>query len=142
MQAPPDPLQVQAWTTSGSFALLLPMWALGGGAPRLAAGFDAVGPSLVKILLADGFLSPLANVGTFRSISLFEPLTFAVVDTVRRLCVVVSGFVYQGNPCSWVNVAGIALVFSGAGWYARLKSAEQQAAKQKEAAAKKKKKAA
>ena len=76
----------------------------------------------------------------FRSIALFEPLTFAVVDTVRRLCVVASGFAYQGNPCSWVNVAGIALVFSGAGWYARLKSAEQQQ-QQAAAVAPKKKKA-
>ena len=125
---------------SGSFALLLPLWAAGGGAPRLAAGFAApggTGAALLRILVADGVLYHLANVGTFRSISLFEPLTFSVIDTVRRLCVVVSGFVYQGNPCSWVNVAGIALVFSGAGWYARIKSAAAMAEKAK---AKKKKK--
>ena len=40
-----------------------------------------------------------------------------VQDTMRRLCVVCSGFVFQGNACTLLNACGIALVIGGAGTY-------------------------
>ena len=36
---------------------------------------------------------------------------------MRRLCVVCSGFVFQGNACTLLNACGIALVIGGAGTY-------------------------
>lgn len=133
-QASPDAAQVQGWTTLGSFALLLPMWIARGGVPRLVAAFThaALGRPLALALAADGFSYYLANIGTFRSITMLDSLSFSVLDTVRRLCVVASGFVLQGNPCSTVNVAGIALVFAGAGAYARTTASEAAASAKKD----------
>jgi len=126
-----DSAQVQGWTTLGSFLLLLPLWAVRGGGQRLATGFlHDQGGALARALALDGVTYYLANVGTFRSITMLDPLSFSVLDTVRRLCVVASGFVFQGNPCSAINVAGIALVFVGAAAYARA-TAQVSATKEK-----------
>eukprot|EP01043_Picozoa_sp_COSAG02_P029665 COSAG02_NODE_1857_length_10645_cov_24.485302_7_plen_356_part_00 len=117
------PLQLQAWMTTGSLLLLSAMdVALSeGGWGRLlsaAASSEAGrGTTLVLLAVAEGTLYHLSNVGTFTSIEIFEPLSFAIIDTLRRLCVVVSGFFYQGNPCTVINACGIVLVIGGAGAY-------------------------
>ena len=117
-------LQFQAWTTSGSLLLLLPLWLLGGGLARVAGavGNAQHGVGLLLWSVADGVAYHMANVGTFGAIAAFTPLTFSVIDTVRRLCVVISGFVFQGNPASTINIVGVVVVFAGAGWYATIQA--------------------
>ena len=113
-----DPLQAQAWTTAGSFFLLMPLWIHGGGVERLnrmLAGDKAM--DFVSIVGIDGVAYHMANIGTFTSIGVFEPLSFAIIDTLRRLMVVCSGFIYQGNVCTLTNIVGIVLVIVGAGLY-------------------------
>lgn len=75
------------------------------------------------MVVADGVAYHAANVGTFTSIDTFDSLTFAIIDTLRRLLVVCSGFVYQGNPCTTQNMVGITLVIFGVGCYNILKDA-------------------
>ena len=123
-----DPLQVQAWATSGSFLLLLPHWLANGGLQRLQ--FALGGPKsagLVSMVAYDGLAYHCANVGTFRSIDTFDSLSFAIIDTLRRLLVVCSGFVFQGNPCTVQNGVGILLVIAGAGCYNVVKVTQEQA---------------
>lgn len=130
------PLQLQAWMTSGSFLLLSTAdIALGeGGWGRLLASAAASGSagqqglSLVALAGIEGTLYHMSNVGTFTSIEIFDPLSFAIIDTLRRLCVVVSGFFYQGNECTVTNACGIALVIGGAGAYNIAKSRAAAAA--------------
>jgi uncharacterized membrane protein len=76
---------------------------------------------LLGMVAADGLAYHSANVGTFTSLDTFNSLTFAIIDTLRRLLVVCSGFVYQGNPCTPQNLVGIVLVIFGAGCYNILK---------------------
>jgi drug/metabolite transporter (DMT)-like permease len=118
--AAPEPLQLQFWVTAGSFLMLLPLWSAGSGPARVAAlvGADDVnGGRLLRVALLDGLTYYLANVGTFSAVSKCSPLSYAVTDTVRRLLVVCSGFVYQGNPCSFLNAGGVVLVFFGVAVY-------------------------
>ena len=87
------------------------------------------GMGLLLWSVADGVAYHMANVGTFGAIAAFAPLTFSVIDTVRRLCVVISGFLFQGNPASTVNVVGVLIVFAGAGWYAAIQASLKAQAK-------------
>ena len=136
------PLQLQAWMTSGSLLLLSAMDVVvsAGGWHRLlsAAGSSEPGKGTTLIILAavEGTLYHMSNVGTFTSIEMFDPLSFAIIDTLRRLCVVVSGFFFQGNPCTVVNACGIVLVIGGAGAYNIAKSkASAQSKEEKRAKA-------
>lgn len=95
------------------------MFALGGlVGPQPLSSKSA---ELVGMVLGDGLAYHSANVGTFTSLDTFNSLTFAIIDTLRRLLVVCSGFVYQGNPCTMQNLVGIVLVIFGAGCYNVLK---------------------
>ena len=64
-----------------------------------------------------------------RGAGLLTPLVPAAPqDTMRRLCVVCSGFVFQGNTCTLLNACGIALVIGGAGTYNVVKGMPQSGA--------------
>ena len=122
------PLQLQAWMCTGSLLLLTAMDAIrsDGGWHRLLSAAGSTEPgrgaTLVALAAIEGTLYHMSNVGTFTSIDIFDPLSFAIIDTLRRLSVVVSGFFFQGNPCTLVNACGIALVIGGAGSYNVIKS--------------------
>ena len=122
------PLQLQAWMTTGSLLLLTAMdFGLSdGGWHRLisaaASSEPGKGTTLIMLAAIEGTLYHMSNVGTFTSIEIFDPLSFAIIDTLRRLCVVMSGFIFQGNPCTLVNACGIVLVIGGAGTYNVVKS--------------------
>lgn len=50
---------------------------------------------------------------------MLSPLTLAVVDTTRRLFIVVfAGFVLQGDPVTAARVVGALVVYMGAAAYA------------------------
>ena len=122
------PLQLQAWMTAGSLLLLSAMDVIlsTGGWHRLLSAAGSTEPgkgtTLITLAVIEGTLYHMSNVGTFTSIEIFDPLSFAIIDTLRRLCVVVSGFCFQGNPCTLVNACGIVLVIGGAGAYNVVKS--------------------
>lgn len=61
------------------------------------------------------------NVAATAACGDFDPLTFSVLDTVRRLGVIlVCGFVARKNPAGPANVAGMLLVFAGALVYSHI----------------------
>ena len=164
-------LQLQAWTTGFSFVVLVPPWLYGipglpyavspgGGAARVAAAFtqgtDSAAwwstSSLIGCNLWNAVAYHMANVGTFSAIGAFDPLTFAVIDTMRRLVVVVFAFWTQNNldwatGLPWpldrlpdpLNLLGIFTVCLGAGWYATLKASATATAAAAAAAGEKKK---
>jgi len=108
--------------------LLLPMWVFGGGVPRMSGVFSAkaagvaggaAASSVLLLCVWDGVLYYTEQIAQVKSIDLLSPLSLGVVDTVRRLfIVVVAGFVLQGNPVTTRGVVGAALVCSGAIFYA------------------------
>lgn len=70
------------------------------------------------LTLVNGLSDYVENVAATVSCGLFEPLTFSVLDTLRRLVVIlVCGFVARGNRAGPANVAGTLLVLSGAVLY-------------------------
>ena len=86
-------------------------------------------PTIYCVL--DGICYFSEQVAQFAAIGMLLPLTFAVVDTTRRLwIVIVSGFILQGNPFTVNAVAGAALVCAGAGSYAVVVSKERQEKKE------------
>lgn len=112
--------ELQCWICITALALLAPYWLLTGGAPRLVAAFS--GPSqraLAQLCTFDGFLYFSEQILQFSAISMLSPLTLAVVDTTRRLFIVVfAGFVLQGDPATITRVGGALVVYMGAAAYA------------------------
>ena len=111
---------------TASFLLLTPIWLAGDGPDRLTKVYAMAAsssepffenPARQYVAIADGAAYHAVNLETFTAVALFEPLSFSVLNTVRRLCVVCSGFLYQGNTCSAANMCGIVLVFVGSGIY-------------------------
>ena len=115
-----------AAATGGPARLQFALSGLAGPDPLASKSAELVG-----MVVADGLAYHAANVGTFTSIDTFNSLTFAIIDTLRRLLVVCSGFVYQGNPCTIQNMVGIVLVIFGAGCYNVLKDSGGDAAEAK-----------
>ena len=117
----------------GALVLLVPPWALAGGSTRVLGAFRSediggrVGGSggyslfsgLPALCVADGALYFSEQLAQFEVIGLVQPLTLAVVDTTRRLfIVVIAGFILQGDKVTPTRVAGALLVYSGAAAYA------------------------
>ena len=121
--------EVQFWLCTAALLLLLPLWAAGGGPARLAAvvteSEDAT--YVLGLCVLDGALYFAEQVAQLKAISMLSNLTLAVVDTVRRLwIVVVAGFVLQGNPVTARGVAGAAAVCVGALAYAQVSSVKKK----------------
>ena len=115
--------ELQHFTLMMALALLTPFWMFSGGAQRVADALAHAqgGAHLLGLCAVDGGFYFSEQVAQFSAINLLMPLTLAVVDTVRRLfIVVVTGFILQGNPYGASNVLGALCVCSGAVWYARV----------------------
>ena len=136
------PSELQCWICIAALTLLAPFWVFSGGAPRLLAAFT--GPSaadLGKLLVWDGALYFSEQILQFAALSMLSSLTLSVVDTTRRLfIVVVAGFVLQGDPVTPLRVIGALVVYLGAAAYAWTTSEDTKAgsaaakAKQRKAA--------
>lgn len=108
------PFEVQFWIISFALVSLLPFWVSGGG-PRRMLAFDGDLYRLFTLVLLDGGMYYIEQVLQNQVLAAVPFLAFAVIDTLRRLCIVcVSGFLIQGNTCTMKNALGIVLVLLGA----------------------------
>ena len=135
--------ELQCWSCTMALLFLTPYWAQAGGYASLQGAFaldgsyeagmiwNLVPGTLANYCVLDGICYFSEQVAQFAAIGMLLPLTFAVVDTTRRLwIVIVSGFILQGNPFTVNAVAGAALVCAGAGSYAVVVSKERQEKKE------------
>ena len=68
--------------------------------------------------LLNGLSDYVENVGATRCCGRIEPLSFAVLDTLRRcLVILLCGFLIHGNPAGAPQIAGALLTLGGAAWY-------------------------
>jgi len=116
--------QMQLWSVMFAATFLAPSWAYNGCPQRfMAAVLDGdQGWNYVQLIMCNGIMYYLEQTAQFTALSDHPPLTVSVIDTVRRLSIVViSGYVIQGNPWSWSNVAGSVTVMAGAFYYNMVK---------------------
>jgi uncharacterized membrane protein len=84
----------------------------------VALANPATGSSFLTLIVVNGLMYYLEQTLQFVAIDRYAALTLSVIDTMRRLSiVVVSGYVLQGNPWSWVNVVGVLMVMGGGLYY-------------------------
>ena len=69
---------------------------------------------LVLVVFANGVLYWAESVCAYSCNSRLRPLPFAIMDSVRRLSIVVSSFVLYGRSPTQTNIGGILLVLCGA----------------------------
>lgn len=112
--------ELQCWICVAAEAVLLPYWLLTGGPRRLLAVFSGpAAAALAGLCALDGALYFTEQALQFATISMLSPLSLAVVDTTRRLFIVVfAGFVLQGDPITSARVGGALTVYAGAAGYA------------------------
>jgi len=68
--------------------------------------------------LLNGLSDYVENVAATRCCGRIEPLSFAVLDTLRRcLVILLCGFLLHGNPAGPPQIAGALLTLGGAAWY-------------------------
>eukprot|EP00437_Effrenium_voratum_P033773 CAMPEP_0181472312 /NCGR_PEP_ID=MMETSP1110-20121109/39536_1 /TAXON_ID=174948 /ORGANISM="Symbiodinium sp., Strain CCMP421" /LENGTH=368 /DNA_ID=CAMNT_0023597379 /DNA_START=75 /DNA_END=1179 /DNA_ORIENTATION=- len=114
-----------------ALCILVPIWLMGGGASRLLGFLSVVDDQLrnriLVLSLADGFLYFTEQSASFAALNSFRPLNFAVVDTLRRLLIVlVAGFWVQGSALSASSALGVLLVLTGGVWFAYARDREDQ----------------
>ena len=110
-------MQVQLMQCSLCFLFLLPR--LPRSASTSLRALLTKSPSFQRLSVLNGLSDYFENVAATASCGLFDPLTFSVLDTLRRLTVIlVCGFGVRGNPAGLGNVAGTLIVLAGALLYA------------------------
>jgi drug/metabolite transporter (DMT)-like permease len=122
------PGEIQCWICAAALFLLFPFWAFSGGPARLATAFTGPNSSTISLLCcADGALYFSEQLAQFAAITLLSPLTLAVVDTTRRVfIVVVAGFVLQGDAVTPQRVVGALIVYAGAALYAYMSCSQAE----------------
>lgn len=115
------------------FALvtLTPIWILYGGPWRLASHWAKTDSdakwAIVLFSSFDGVLYFAEQAASFTALGHFRPLSFAVIDTVRRLSIVmVAGYWVQGTPLTAAKALGVALVLAGGLCYADAKDRDER----------------
>eukprot|EP00933_Yihiella_yeosuensis_P072589 TRINITY_DN81022_c0_g1_i1.p1 TRINITY_DN81022_c0_g1~~TRINITY_DN81022_c0_g1_i1.p1 ORF type:complete len:405 (+),score=57.32 TRINITY_DN81022_c0_g1_i1:72-1286(+) len=129
--APPHPFELQFRSCLFALIALLPIWLLGGGVGRMANHWNSVSlPIRYEILcmtVLDGVLYYTEQSASFSALQSYRPLTFAVIDTVRRLSIVViAGFIVQGTVLTLSKAVGIFLVICGGLTFAYATDQEKQ----------------
>lgn len=110
-------MQVQLMQCSLCFLFLLPRLPRGASTSLHALLTKSRSFKLLSVL--NGLSDYVENTAATASCGLFDPLSFSVLDTLRRLTVIlVCGFGVRGNPAGLGNVAGTLIVLAGALLYA------------------------
>lgn len=128
---PPHAFELQFASSLFALVILLPIWLLGGGPERLgghiASATDEVRNRILFLAATDGVLYFIEQSASFAALQSFRPLSFAVIDTLRRLCIViVAGFWMQGTAMTVSRLLGVLLVLTGGLWFAYVRDQEDR----------------
>jgi len=128
---PPHAFELQFASSLFALVTLLPIWLLGGGLARLgghiASATDEVRNRILFLAATDGVLYFIEQSASFAALQSFRPLSFAVIDTLRRLCIViVAGFWMQGTALTVSRLLGVLLVLTGGLWFAYVRDQEDR----------------
>ena len=91
--------QAQLWSCFFAACFLAPSWLFHGGVGRMASALQdpKTGQEFQMLILGNGLMYYLEQVLQFVAIAHYQPLTMSVIDTIRRLSIViVSGWIWQG----------------------------------------------
>ena len=126
--------QVQLWSCVIAVLVQMPTWVFGGGSQRVMAALTAEnGSSFVRLIVTNGLMYYAEQVMQFMAIHTYLPLSYSVIDTVRRLTiVVVTGYFLRGDVFTPTKCAGVLVVCGGAVFYNYAKEKGQKLATKKD----------
>ena len=118
-RAAPHWAQVQLWSCVVAALVQAPTWALGGGVGRVAAALGgARGAAFARLIAVNGVCYYAEQVMQFQAIKTYAPLTYSVVDTLRRLTIVViTGYFLRNEAFTATKCVGVLVVCAGAVYY-------------------------
>ena len=132
--APPHWAQVQLWSVAIAALFLAPTWVWEGGPTRVTSALanDDLGTAFQALIALNGAMYYAEQVMQFKAIECYATLTYGVIDTVRRLgIVVVTGYVMRGETFTTNKSIGVAVVCFGAIYYNSVKDEEAGKSKAK-----------
>ena len=90
------------------------------GVERVVAALNnsSTGPAFQQLVAVNGAMYYAEQVMQFKAIESYQSLTYSVIDTVRRLAiVVVTGYFLRGDKFNLTKSAGVVIVCAGAIYY-------------------------
>ncbi|CAG0881095.1 unnamed protein product, partial [Darwinula stevensoni] len=110
----------------GQLALLmfLPLWLLSDCRTILSDSsiFEGNFQETILLLFMDGFLNWLQNIIAFSVLSLVTPLSYAVANASKRICIISISLLTLRNPVTPLNIFGMMLAIIGVFLYNKVQA--------------------
>jgi len=112
--------QVQLWSCAVAAIIQAPTWVIGTGPSNVVAAINHAekGSAFVELVAINGAMYYAEQVMQFKAIDTYASLTYSVIDTIRRLAiVVVTGYFIMGDTFNIYKSVGVCIVCAGAIYY-------------------------